>query len=90
MNFSVTGIQFGLGIIGIGVLIIIFIFLSKYRISHTKIHHHIKNRLVKKYEEADVLKLSGTFWRIGLIAAVGLTILAFGWTTYDTTIDVNG
>ena len=90
MNFSVTGMQFGLGIIGISVLIMGVIFLSKYRISHAQIHHHIKNRLVRKYEEADVFKLSGTFWRIGLIAAVGLTILAFGWTTYDTTIDVSG
>lgn len=82
--------QFGLGIIGIGFLITVIIFLSKYRIAHTKIHHHIKSRLVRKYEEADVFKSSGTFWRIGLIAAIGLTILAFGWTTYETTIDVSG
>lgn len=89
MNFSVTGLQFGLGLIGITALIMTVIFLSKYRISHTKIHH-LKNHLSRKYDEADVFQSSGTFWRIGLIAAVGLTILAFGWTTYETTIDVSG
>jgi protein TonB len=89
MNFSVTGMQFGIGVIAISVLIMAVIFLAKYRISHTKIHH-IKNRLVRKYDEADVFKLSGTFWRVGLIAAIGLTILAFGWTTYETRIDVSG
>jgi periplasmic protein TonB len=89
MNLSLTGMQFGFGIIGIAMLIIVIIYLSKYKISHTKIHHHIKSRLVKKYDEADVFQSSGTFWRIGLIAAVGLTILAFGWTTYETVIDVS-
>jgi protein TonB len=88
MNFSVTGMQFGIGLIGISVFIMAVIFFLKYRVAHTKIHH-LKNHLVRKYDEADVFKLSGIFWKIGLIAAIGLTILAFGWTTYDTTIDVS-
>lgn len=89
MNFSVTGMQFGLGVIGIGVLLMAIIFFLKYRFSHIKIRHHIKDRFTRKYDEVDVFKSSGTFWRIGLIAAVGFTILAFGWTTYDTEIDVS-
>ncbi len=36
-----------------------------------------------KYPEVDVFKLSGTFFNVGLALALGLVIMAFGWTQYD-------
>ncbi|NJN77564.1 MAG: TonB family protein [Saprospiraceae bacterium] len=89
MNFSIAGMQFAIGIASIFVLIVGIIFLLKYKFSHTKIHHEIANRLSKKYDEVDVFKSSGTFWRIGLITAISLSILAFAWTSYETEIDVS-
>ena len=42
-----------------------------------------------KYPEVDVFSLSGTFFNVGLMAAIGLVILAFSWTQYDTKIDIS-
>ena len=36
-----------------------------------------------KYPGADVFKLSGTFFNLGLALALGLTVLAFSWTQYE-------
>ena len=42
-----------------------------------------------KYSDVDVFSLSGTFFNVGLMAALGLIILAFSWTQYEKTIDVS-
>ncbi|MFT6356482.1 MAG: protein TonB, partial [Saprospiraceae bacterium] len=42
-----------------------------------------------KYPDVDVFSLSGTFFNFGLMAAIGLVILAFSWTQYDAKIDVS-
>ena len=42
-----------------------------------------------KYPEMDVFSLSGTFFNIGLMAAIGMVILAFSWTQYDRKIDIS-
>ncbi len=39
-----------------------------------------------KYPAVDVFRLSGTFFNVGLLAALAITILAFNWTTYEETI----
>ena len=36
-----------------------------------------------KYPWADVFKFSGTFFNLGLVLALGLTVLAFSWTQYE-------
>jgi len=36
-----------------------------------------------KYALVNTFKMSGTFFNIGLLAALSMTILAFSWTTYD-------
>lgn len=46
--------------------------------------------LSKKYPEADLEKFRFTFLKIGLIAALGLVILAFSWTTYDRQTEIKG
>jgi len=43
-----------------------------------------------KYPEVDAFGLSGTFFNVGLLVAVGITILAFSWTQYDKVIDLEG
>jgi len=42
-----------------------------------------------KYPEVDAFGLSGTFFNVGLLMALGITILAFSWTTYEKEIDVS-
>ena len=42
-----------------------------------------------KYPEVDAFGLSGTFFNVGLLIALGITILAFSWTTYEKVIDVS-
>jgi len=39
-----------------------------------------------KYERLDVFGLSSTFFNFGLALAVGLSLLAFGWTQYSKEI----
>ena len=41
-----------------------------------------------KYPWANVFRHSGTFLRLGLLLAVGITILAFSWTQYEKEIFV--
>ena len=40
-------------------------------------------RVRNKYPEVDVFNLSGTFLRLGMVLALGLIVLAFGWTQYE-------
>ncbi len=42
-----------------------------------------------KYSEVDTFSLSGTFFNFGMLAALGLTILAFSWTTYEKKVDIS-
>ncbi len=42
-----------------------------------------------KYSEVDTFSLSGTFFNFGMLAALGLTILAFSWTTYEKQVDIS-
>lgn len=83
MDFSITGLQFGAGILMLGAFIIGVILFLKYRIASTTITPKNTNRLTKKYAEVDIFKSSGTFWRIGLVSAVFVAVLAFSWTTYE-------
>ncbi|MCB0705464.1 MAG: energy transducer TonB [Saprospiraceae bacterium] len=46
----------------------------------------LENR--NKYAALNVFQLSGTFFNVGLVSAVALTILAFSWTTYDPTVNI--
>ena len=43
-----------------------------------------------KYPEADAFRLSGTFFNIGLVASLGLTLLAFSWTQYEKQEEFQG
>ena len=93
MDFSVSGNSLVLSLVGIAVVIIGIILVirnvysgkssqglaDKYEGKSSK--SPLEGR--SKYPEVDVFRLSGTFFNFGLMAAVGLTILAFSWTTYE-------
>ena len=42
-----------------------------------------------KYPDVNVFRHSGTLFRFGLAAALGLTVLAFSWTNYEEIVDVS-
>lgn len=83
MDFSISGLQFGIGtLLLVGFVGVVILFLRQYLASNTT-KNEGSSRLTKKYASANVLKSTGTFWRIGLVCAVAFSILAFSWTTYS-------
>ncbi len=42
-----------------------------------------------KYPEVDSFRLSGTFFNLGIAVALGLTVLAFGWTQYEKKVEAS-
>ena len=49
----------------------------------SKYHSDALSASLKKYPEADSYRMNNTFFRIGLICAVAMSVLAFNWTTFD-------
>ncbi len=95
MDLSITGAQFGYGLLAITVLLVGVAFLVRSRINSKSASLSDKYKgtasaSMKKYPEANVFDLSSVFWRLGLVCSVGLTILAFSWTTYEEKIDTSG
>lgn len=41
-----------------------------------------------KYHQVDAFRMSGTFFNLGLAVALGISVLAFGWTQVDKPIDI--
>lgn len=89
MNFSITGFQVLAGIGLIALVIMGIIWATKFSYSRVKIDKETAGKRVKKYDEVDVFKLSNMYWKIGIISALSVTILAFGWTSFPTEIDVS-
>lgn len=86
MDFSITGLQFGLGTLLLVGFVVGVILLMRQYLSSKKVN---KEEIVssKKYIEFDVFKSTGTFWKLGLMCAVSFAILAFSWTTYQEEFD---
>ncbi|MBK8489563.1 MAG: TonB family protein [Saprospirales bacterium] len=98
MDFSVTGNWLGVAFIGIVALVLGLIFIvralfagkssqslsSKYQSGPEKSVLDVRN----KYPEVDVFQLSSTFFNFGLMVAIGLTVLAFSWTTYEKVVNI--
>ncbi|MFK7948656.1 MAG: energy transducer TonB [Saprospiraceae bacterium] len=89
MNVSITGFQFLTGIGLIALVIMGIIMAIRYHYSHVKINKKVTGKRAKKYEEVDVFKLSNMFWKVGIISALSVTILAFAWTSFPKEIDVS-
>jgi periplasmic protein TonB len=58
---------------------------EKYKSTTSAADLEVRN----KYPEADVFRLSPTFFNLGLAISVGITVLALGWTQYEKTVDVS-
>lgn len=57
-------------------------------------HTHSSSQKIKwteknKYEELDPFKLSGLFWKLGLVISLGLIVAAFSWTEYNKKVDIS-
>lgn len=90
VDISVSSATLTLSFLGIAAIIIGIVIAFKRIFAHWG-----KNNLTEKqpptatlerrnkYPEVDVFKLSGTFFNVGLALALGLVIMAFGWTQYD-------
>ena len=57
---------------------------GEYQAADNADKSYLANRA--KYERLDVFSLSSTFFNFGLALAVGLSLLAFGWTQYSKEI----
>ena len=86
MDFSITGLQFGLGTLLLAGFVVGVILLMRQYLASKKVNKQ-EVAASKKYTEFDVFKSTGTFWRLGLMCAVGFAILAFSWTTYQEKFD---
>ena len=93
MNLSMTGFQVLAGIGTISILIVGIIAAFKYRFSHIKIDRQrdtqVNGKRIKKYSEVDVFQWSAVFWKVGIISALSITIIAFMWTSFPRVIDVS-
>ena len=92
LDVTVTGGQLGAftGAIIVGIVGLVFVMRSIYsKRSSSGLAEQYESKPGgsplegrNKYPGADVFKLSGTFFNLGLVVAVGLTVLAFGWTQF--------
>ena len=87
MNFiAITGDALFLSLLAISAIILCLIFgVRKYvQYQKKKIPTGTQNLLERnKYALVNTFRMSSTFFNIGLLAALSMTILAFSWTTYD-------
>ena len=92
MDISMAGTPLLIALIGIIVLLLALVIAmrsvySSRSMSGLAERHEGKEATSpserNKYPEANVFRLSGTFFNLGLALALGLTILAFSWTQYE-------
>jgi periplasmic protein TonB len=93
MDFSVTSTWLGVSFGAVVVLVLALIYIARAILagkSSQPLHQKYDKGADKsvldvrnKYPEVDTFQLSNTFFNFGLMVAIGLTILAFSWTTYD-------
>jgi protein TonB len=85
--------------LGVALLTFVFILLgrvffkkqSEINLTERHLNEKAKYSLTGrvKYPEVDVFSMRGTFLNFGLLAAIGLMILAFSWTTFDEKVDLS-
>jgi protein TonB len=93
MDFSVTGNGVGIAF-GVAILLILGLIFLVRMLFAGKSSQDLSKRYAggpeksvldvrNKYPDVDVFQFSNTFFNFGLMLAIGLTILAFSWTTYE-------
>ncbi|MEO1627745.1 MAG: energy transducer TonB, partial [Bacteroidota bacterium] len=95
-DLALTGSSMLLAMIGLVIGIVALIFIMRNRFSGND-PDQLKDRYAgasfksplegrNKYPDVDAFKMSGTFFNVGLLVSLGLTILAFSWTEYEAEI----
>ncbi|NRA47928.1 MAG: energy transducer TonB, partial [Phaeodactylibacter sp.] len=92
MDVSITGggLAIAMALIVVGILAFIVVMRNIYSkrategLTDSDSGSSLTSRT--KYAGADAFKYSGTYFNLGLALAVGLTVLAFGWTQYEEEI----
>jgi periplasmic protein TonB len=92
---SASGVMMGFAALILIVLAVIFVMRNIFgakddlteKYKDTKWSSPLNARA--QYPDVNVFRHSGTLFRFGLAAALGLTVLAFSWTNYEETIDVS-
>ncbi|MEM9917237.1 MAG: energy transducer TonB [Bacteroidota bacterium] len=92
-DLALTGSSMLLAMVGliVGIIVLIIVMRSNYakndpdqlkeKYAGASFKSPLEGR--NKYPDVDAFKLSGTFLNVGLLVALGLTILAFSWTEYE-------
>lgn len=90
VDISVSSATLALSLLGIAVIVAGIVIAFKHIFAHQGKRDFAEKQPEttvlegrNKYPEVDVFKLSGTFFNVGLALALGLVIMAFGWTQYD-------
>ncbi len=99
-DISIAGIPLAIALVVIAVLVLGLIFFFRNRfgsqdpgaLAQSAAGREKKSPLDgrSKYPEVDAFGLSGTFFNVGLLVALGITILAFSWTQYEKVVDLTG
>jgi protein TonB len=88
MSFTDNEILILFGFLAVAVAGIIF-FMKRRFDNQTdglasKYHSDALSATLKKYPEADSYRMNNTFFRVGLICAIAMSVLAFNWTTFES------
>lgn len=96
LEIAIPGMTLTFLLIGIMVLIIAMIFLFRNHFrgqSDGKLTEKYSDKVWSsplqgrnKYPDVDVLSMSGSFWRFGLLMSIGIVLLAMSWTAYEDEI----
>ena len=98
LDIVLTGQGLALSLMGIVMLVVGIIFIMRMLVqskSQSNLTDFYQNQsktspLVNrsKYDAVNAFKWSGTFLNLGLVLAIGTTLLAFSWTTYEEKINL--
>ncbi len=98
LNIAINGNTLGMLLLGIIAAMVMGITFFRFYL-HRKQHQNFSKNAEaskpfklserNKYLPVNVFRYSGTFFNIGLVVALGVSVLAFGWTQFDPPVKVN-
>ena len=97
-NLSFTGAEVFLGLFFIIILFSAVLLIGRYRLAkfsnenlkekHLNDDHSDQIKSRNKYPEVNVFRYSNTFWKLGLVMTLALTVVSFNWTQYEYKADI--
>lgn len=85
LDFSISGQTLFIAVSAILLSLIALVMGMKYFLSRRDISKDGNSTLFKqnKYSEVDVLRWTGTIWKLGLVVALAMVSMAFAYTNYS-------